>query len=82
MPGHYQVASSWVLPPALLLQYHSLPRERFSPHAGAGLNVSLFYPALAANNQETQLAMSNNLGAAIQAGFDYNFLAIGSRALM
>jgi outer membrane protein len=73
LPGRYHVGSTWVLPPTLLLQYHFMPRERFSPYVGAGLNVSFFYATQAANNQVTQLAMSSNVGAAIQAGFDYNF---------
>ena len=70
--NHYRVGSTWVLPPTLLLQYHFMPKERFSPYIGAGLNVSFFYSTSPANNAVTQLAMSNNVGAAVQAGFDYN----------
>lgn len=71
-PGSYHVGSTWVLPPTLLLQYHFMPRERFSPYVGAGLNVTFFYATHAAGNAVTSLAMSNNVGAAVQAGFDYN----------
>lgn len=68
-----RVGSTWVLPPTLLLQYHFMPRERFSPYIGAGLNVSFFYSSSPAAGAVNQLAMSSNVGAAIQAGFDYNF---------
>ncbi|MGE0225392.1 MAG: OmpW family protein [Acetobacteraceae bacterium] len=71
--GRVKVGSTWVLPPTLLLQYHFFPKERFSPYVGAGLNVSFFYSTSAAGGAVNQLAMSNNVGAAIQAGFDYNF---------
>ncbi len=69
----YHVGSTWVLPPTLLLQYHFLPHEKFSPYVGVGLNASFFYSTSPANNAVTQLAMTNNVGAAVQAGFDYNF---------
>jgi outer membrane protein len=69
----YHVGSTWVLPPTLLLQYHFMPHQRFSPYIGAGVNVTFFYATQAANNAVTSLAMRNNVGAAVQAGFDYNF---------
>lgn len=71
-PGDYHVGSTWVLPPTLLLQYHFMPHERFSPYVGAGLNVTFFYSTSAANNAVTSLSMTNNVGAALQVGFDYN----------
>ncbi len=71
--GSVNVGSTWVLPPTLLLQYHFMPKERFSPYIGAGLNVSFFYSSSPSGGAINQLAMSNNVGAAIQAGFDYNF---------
>lgn len=67
-----KVGSTWVLPPTLLLQYHFMPKERFSPYVGVGLNVSFFYGTSAASGIN-QIAMKNGVGAAIQAGFDYNF---------
>jgi outer membrane protein len=67
-----KVGSTWVLPPTLLLQYHFFPKERFSPYVGVGLNVSFFYGTSAATGIN-QVAMTNGVGAAIQAGFDYNF---------
>ena len=73
LPGNYHVGSTWVLPPTLLLQYHFMPKSQFSPYVGAGLNVTFFYSSAAAHNAVTSLAMSNNVGAAVQVGFDYNF---------
>jgi outer membrane protein len=72
-PGSVKVGSTWVLPPTLLLQYHFFPHEKFSPYVGAGLNVSFFYASQPAGGAVNQLAMTSGVGAAIQAGFDYNF---------
>ena len=69
--GSVRVGSTWVLPPTLLLQYHFMPKERFSPYVGAGLNVSFFYGTTAAPGIAS-VSMGNNVGAALQAGFDYN----------
>lgn len=71
--GNYHVGSTWVLPPTLLLQYHFMPKEKFSPYVGAGLNVTFFYATSPAHNAVQQLAMKNNIGAALQVGADYNF---------
>jgi outer membrane protein len=70
-PGSYHVGSTWVLPPTLLLQYHFMPKERFSPYVGVGLNMTFFYSSSPANNAVTQLALQNNVGAAVQVGVDY-----------
>ncbi len=71
--GHVDVGSVWVLPPTLTVQYHFLPHERLSPYIGAGINASFFYGSHAAGAPVTQVAFSNNVGAAVQAGVDYNF---------
>lgn len=71
--NHYHVGSTWVLPPTLLVQYHFMPHEKFSPYVGVGLNVSMFYSTNAAGNAVTQLSLKPGVGAAVQAGFDYNF---------
>ncbi|MGE0418182.1 MAG: OmpW family protein [Acetobacteraceae bacterium] len=68
----FKVGTTWVLPPTLLLQYHFMPKERFSPYLGVGLNVTWFYATQPANGL-TSLAMKPNVGVALQAGFDYNF---------
>ena len=71
--GNVDVGSVWVLPPTLTVQYHFMPHSAFSPYIGAGINVSFFYATQPANPPVTHWSMSNNVGAAIQAGFDYNF---------
>jgi outer membrane protein len=70
--GHVDVGSVWALPPTLTLQYHFFPHERFSPYIGAGVNATFFYGARAAGAPVTQVTFSDNAGAAIQAGIDYN----------
>jgi outer membrane protein len=71
--GKVDVGSVWVLPPTLLVQYHFMPHERFSPYVGVGLNVTFFYGSHPSGGAVTSVGYSNNVGGAIQAGFDYNF---------
>lgn len=71
--GNVDVGSVWVLPPTLLVQYHFMPHERFSPYVGVGLNATFFYASHPAGGIVTSVGYTNNIGAAIQAGFDYNF---------
>lgn len=66
------VGSVWVLPPTMTIQYHFMPHQRFSPYIGAGINVTFFYGAHPAGGAVTALGFDNNVGAALQAGFDYN----------
>ncbi len=70
--GHLDVGSVYVLPPTLTLQYHFLPQSRFSPYVGAGLTVAFFYDSKPSGPTVTKVGLSNSVGAAIQAGFDYN----------
>ncbi len=71
--GNVNVGSTWVLPPTLTVQYHFMPHERFSPYVGVGLNATFFYSTSPSGPTVKSLALDNNVGAAIQAGFDYNF---------
>jgi outer membrane protein len=71
--GKVDVGSVWVLPPTLTVQYHFMPHSAFSPYVGAGLTVAWFYASSPAGNPVTHFSVGNNIGAAIQAGFDYNF---------
>lgn len=71
--GNVAVGTVWALPPTLTVQYHFFPHERFSPYVGVGINATFFYASHAAGTPVTQVAFSNNVGAAVQAGFDYNF---------
>lgn len=70
--GHVDVGSVWVLPPTVTLQYHFMPHSRFSPYVGAGMTVAFFYDSHPAGPTVTKVGFSNSVGAAIQAGFDYN----------
>ncbi len=58
-----------LLPPTLTLQYQLMPKAKFSPHIGAGINWTLFF------NQEkstdiTAVNYTNSVGPAFQAGLD------------
>lgn len=70
--GKVDVGSTMVLPPTVTLQYHFFPHDRFSPYVGAGLNVTFFYDTSPSRPVVTKFSLDNNVGAAIQAGFDYN----------
>ena len=60
-----------LLPPTLTLQYHFMPKERFSPYVGAGLNYTFFYNEDAPGGAVTSIDYENSLGYALQAGVDY-----------
>lgn len=61
-----------LLPPTLTLQYHFMPKERFSPYIGAGLNYTFFYDEdPAAGSAVTSIDYENSIGYALQAGVDY-----------
>ncbi|PKP72058.1 MAG: OmpW family protein [Alphaproteobacteria bacterium HGW-Alphaproteobacteria-5] len=61
-----------LLPPTLTLQYHFMPKERFSPYIGAGLNYTFFYNEdPAAGSAVTSIDYEDNFGYALQAGIDY-----------
>jgi len=68
--GTVKVGSTWVLPPAVTVQYHFMPKERFSPYLGTGLNYTIFYSTSAAAGL-SKLSLTDNLGYVVQAGFDY-----------
>ncbi|WPZ33534.1 OmpW family protein [Thalassobaculum sp. OXR-137] len=63
------LGSVWLLPPTLTVQYHFMPKERFSPYIGAGLNYTLFYNEKSGAAQS--ISYDNSIGYALQAGFDY-----------
>lgn len=71
--GNVDVGSAWILPPTLTLQYHFLPHSKFSPYVGAGVTVAFWYATNPANPPVTHFTVGNNVGAALQAGIDYNF---------
>jgi len=70
-----KLASTWVLPPTLTLQYHFAPEAKARPYLGAGVNWTLFYKEKASNGLEaavgqTNVNLSSSFGWAAQAGID------------
>lgn len=64
----------WLLPPTLTIQYHFQPKSAFSPYIGAGLNYTFFYNEDSGNDPAVaSVSYENNIGYALQAGFDYEF---------
>lgn len=73
--GIGRLASTWVLPPTLTLQYHFAPDGPVRPYVGAGVNYTIFYsekasPALEAAVGRTSVSMKSSFGYALQAGVD------------
>jgi outer membrane protein len=71
-----KLASTWVLPPTLTLQYHFNPKGPLRPYVGAGLNHTFFYSTKSSDELDTAIGstrvhIDNNVGWAVQAGFDY-----------
>lgn len=70
-----KLASTWVLPPTLTMQYHPIVDGHVRPYVGAGVNYTLFYSekpsaALIAAVGPTKVHMSSSFGLAAQAGVD------------
>ncbi|MBX3490786.1 OmpW family outer membrane protein [Parvibaculum sp.] len=59
-----------LLPPTLTLQYHFMPKERFSPYLGAGVNYTFFYKEDAPGGAITSIDYKNSFGWALQGGVD------------
>ena len=73
--GIGKLASTWVLPPTLTVQYHFAPEAKVRPYVGAGVNWTLFYKEKASNGLEaavgqTNVHLSSSFGWAAQAGID------------
>lgn len=66
--GDVDLGHVWLLPPTLTAQYHFMPKERFSPYVGAGVNFTLFYNESAGAVDDIEY--DNSVGPALQAGFD------------
>ncbi|KQX23279.1 MULTISPECIES: OmpW/AlkL family protein [unclassified Sphingomonas] len=70
-----KLASTWVLPPTLTLQYHFAPGANIRPYVGAGVNYTIFYSEKASQGLETAVGntrvhMKSSFGYALQAGVD------------
>lgn len=69
--GDVNLGRVWALPPTLTLQYHPLPRSRFSPYAGLGVNLTIFYGEGGARNAAvTNVKIGNSVGMAVNFGTD------------
>ncbi|UCC14425.1 MAG: OmpW family protein [Gammaproteobacteria bacterium] len=72
-----KVGSTKHLPPTLSLQYHFLPKGKFQPYVGAGVNYSIFFDDGAEGlvdevGGDVEIE-DNSFGLAGQVGFDYMF---------
>lgn len=70
-----RLASTWVLPPTLTLQYHFLPDAAIRPYVGAGVNYTIYYSEKASSALQsavgpTTVSMKPSFGYALQAGLD------------
>ncbi|RJG57330.1 OmpW family protein [Sphingobium terrigena] len=70
-----KLASTWVLPPTLTIQYHPVVDGHVRPYVGAGINYTLFYAEDASKALETAVGktrvhMSDSVGWAGQVGVD------------
>lgn len=62
----------WLLPPTLTVQYHFMPKSKFSPYIGAGLNYTFFLNEDKGNDPAvTSVEYEDGFGFALQAGIDY-----------
>lgn len=78
------LASTWVLPPTLTVQYHFNPHGKVRPYIGAGINYTIFWNEKASAGLEaavgkTSVHMSDSVGYAAQAGVDFD---IGPRTFL
>ena len=73
--GIGKLASTWVLPPTLTLQYHFAPEAKVRPYVGAGVNYTMFYSEKPSAGLETAVGqtdvnLKDSFGWAAQAGID------------
>lgn len=73
--GIGKLASTWVLPPTLTVQYHFAPDAKVRPYVGAGVNYTIFYSEKPSAGLETAVGRTNvdlkdSFGWAAQAGID------------
>jgi len=70
--GTVDLGSTWLLPPTLTLQYHYQALPTLDLYAGAGLNYTFFLGnSLPSNGLVKSISYDNNVGEALQAGFDF-----------
>lgn len=67
--GDADLGEVQLLPPTLTLQYHFLPKERFSPYLGAGINYTVFFDE--EEGEASSIDYEDSFGFSLQAGIDY-----------
>ncbi len=70
-----KLASTWVLPPTLTVQYHLAPTRHVRPYVGAGVNYTIFWNEAASDGLQsavgpTKVHLKDSVGWAAQAGVD------------
>lgn len=73
--GIGRLASTWVLPPTLTVQYHVAPTRHVRPYVGAGINYTIFWNEAASDGLRTavgptEVHLKDSVGWAAQAGVD------------
>lgn len=70
--GNLDLGDVWLLPPTLLLQYHFAPEAVINPYVGGGVNYTITYASggLPSASPLVSTHYKDNLGLALQAGFD------------
>lgn len=75
LAGVGKLASTWVLPPTLTVQYHFAPQSHVRPYVGAGANYTIFYSSKASSELvgaigATDVHLNDSFGYALQTGID------------
>ena len=70
-----RLASTWVLPPTITMQYHFIPDGHVRPYVGAGINYTVFWNTKASDALinavgPTHVGLSDSIGWAVQTGVD------------
>lgn len=67
-----KIATTWVLPPTLTLQWRFAPTSVFQPYVGAGVNYTLYYSEHC-SLPGTSIDLKHSWGPAVQTGMDMFF---------
>ena len=68
--GNLSLGTVRLVPPVLTLQYHFMPKSRWSPYLGAGVNYTLAERE-STGSSVASVKYSSEIGYALQAGIDY-----------
>lgn len=65
-----KIASTWLLPPTLTVQYHFTNFGAFKPYVGFGATYAVFFGERERGPFDSA-RLSNSIGPTVQVGFDY-----------